>query len=91
MAGPVRQPIDVAALERYIDQNVPDIKTPIDVKQVIPRIGLRSIGARANNLFPAIVVWLRTEQSHIPADGLNGEGICHAKETSRSIALENGA
>ncbi|KAL4862562.1 hypothetical protein BDV12DRAFT_207158 [Aspergillus spectabilis] len=29
----VRQPIDITALERYISQNVPDIQTPIDVKQ----------------------------------------------------------
>lgn len=34
MAGTVRQPIDVPALERYIDQNVPIIKTPLEVKQV---------------------------------------------------------
>jgi hypothetical protein len=34
MAGRVRQPIDVKALEKYIDQHVPDIKTPLDVKQV---------------------------------------------------------
>ncbi|BCS19017.1 phosphotransferase family protein [Aspergillus puulaauensis] len=33
MAGTVRQPIDVPALERYIDQNVPIIKTPLEVKQ----------------------------------------------------------
>ncbi|KAF9889478.1 hypothetical protein FE257_007381 [Aspergillus nanangensis] len=33
MAGEVRQPIDIPALERYISQNVPDIKTPISVKQ----------------------------------------------------------
>lgn len=33
MAGPVRQPIDIKALERYIDANVPEIKTPIDLKQ----------------------------------------------------------
>ncbi|KAF2013162.1 acyl-CoA dehydrogenase family member 11 [Aaosphaeria arxii CBS 175.79] len=33
MAGAVRQPIDVAALERYISANVPDIEAPIDVKQ----------------------------------------------------------
>ncbi|KAK8254780.1 acyl-CoA dehydrogenase family member 11 [Phyllosticta capitalensis] len=33
MAGAVRQPIDVASLEKYIDRNVPEIKTPIDVKQ----------------------------------------------------------
>ncbi|RAH50800.1 phosphotransferase family protein [Aspergillus brunneoviolaceus CBS 621.78] len=33
MAGAVRQPIDVPSLERYLDQNVPEIKTPVDVKQ----------------------------------------------------------
>ncbi|KAF2458400.1 kinase-like domain-containing protein [Lineolata rhizophorae] len=33
MAGPVRQPIDVAALERYVEANVPDVKVPIAVKQ----------------------------------------------------------
>jgi hypothetical protein len=35
MAGIVRQPIDVQSLERFISQNVPEIKTPIDIKQVI--------------------------------------------------------
>ncbi|KAK3073869.1 hypothetical protein LTR53_004168 [Teratosphaeriaceae sp. CCFEE 6253] len=33
MAGPIRQPIDVAKLEQYIQQNVPAIQTPLDVKQ----------------------------------------------------------
>jgi len=33
MAGAVRQPIDIASLERYIAANVPEIKVPIDVKQ----------------------------------------------------------
>ncbi|KAK2765399.1 Acyl-CoA dehydrogenase member 10 [Arachnomyces sp. PD_36] len=33
MAGAVRQPIDVASLEPYIDKNVPIIKTPLTVKQ----------------------------------------------------------
>ncbi|KIW62653.1 hypothetical protein PV04_10810 [Phialophora macrospora] len=33
MAGPVRQPIDLASLERYIDSNVPQIKTPLGLKQ----------------------------------------------------------
>ncbi|KAF2186851.1 APH-domain-containing protein [Zopfia rhizophila CBS 207.26] len=33
MAGAVRQPIDVASLERYIASNVPEITVPIDVKQ----------------------------------------------------------
>lgn len=34
MAGIVRQPIDQAALERYIDQHAPEIKTPLGLKQV---------------------------------------------------------
>lgn len=33
MAGEVRQPIDIPSLERYIDQNVSEIKTPLDIKQ----------------------------------------------------------
>ncbi|ORY19392.1 kinase-like domain-containing protein [Clohesyomyces aquaticus] len=33
MAGAVRQPIDVASLERYIASNVPEIAVPVDVKQ----------------------------------------------------------
>ncbi|TFB06261.1 putative acyl-CoA dehydrogenase IBR3 [Trichoderma ghanense] len=33
MAGAVRQPIDEKALAKYIDDNVPIIKTPIDLKQ----------------------------------------------------------
>jgi len=34
MAGAVRQPIDIPALERFIAENVPEIEVPIDVKQV---------------------------------------------------------
>lgn len=34
MAGPVRQQIDLEALEKYIDQHVPEVKTPLDLKQV---------------------------------------------------------
>lgn len=34
MAGPMRQPIDVASLERYVDGHFPAIKPPLDVKQV---------------------------------------------------------
>lgn len=33
MAGDVRQPIDIPSLERYLNQNVPEIKTPLEVKQ----------------------------------------------------------
>ena len=34
MAGAIRQPIDLDALQRYVESNVPQIKTPLDVKQV---------------------------------------------------------
>jgi aminoglycoside phosphotransferase (APT) family kinase protein len=34
MAGQVRQPIDLKSLERWIDKNVPEIKTPLELKQV---------------------------------------------------------
>ncbi len=34
MAGPVRQPIDVGSLSNYIENNVPEIKLPILIKQV---------------------------------------------------------
>ncbi|KAF7528025.1 hypothetical protein G7054_g10305 [Neopestalotiopsis clavispora] len=33
MAGRVRHPIDVKSLERYVQKHVPEIETPLDVKQ----------------------------------------------------------
>ncbi|KAK4891381.1 hypothetical protein LTR27_010035 [Elasticomyces elasticus] len=33
MAGVVRQPIDQEALERYLKQNVPEVKPPLELKQ----------------------------------------------------------
>ena len=33
MAGPIRQPINIENLSRYIDKHVPSIKTPLTVKQ----------------------------------------------------------
>ena len=34
MAGPVRHPIDVAALEKYLGEHVPEIQLPVEVEQV---------------------------------------------------------
>jgi hypothetical protein len=34
MAGKIRQPIDVDKFTKFIEENVPEIKTPIDIKQV---------------------------------------------------------
>ena len=72
MAGAIRQPIDIKALERYIDQHVPAIKTPLEVKQVklsplcysfLPTKEPQK-SAGADN---ARVVWLWSVQSNIPA------------------------
>lgn len=40
MAGRVRQPISVEALEAYVIKNVPEIKVPLDVKQVNTTLSL---------------------------------------------------
>ncbi len=34
MAGQVRQPVDLQSFERWIDKNVPEIETPLELKQV---------------------------------------------------------
>jgi len=34
MAGEIRQPIDIQSLEKYIDATVPELRTPLEVKQV---------------------------------------------------------
>lgn len=39
MAGRVRHPIDIRALESWLAQKVPDIEAPLDIKQV----GIRPI------------------------------------------------
>ncbi|KAJ5543839.1 hypothetical protein N7494_005118 [Penicillium frequentans] len=43
MAGAVRQPIDLPSLERYIDQNVPALKTPLDIKQLTTADGKKVV------------------------------------------------
>lgn len=64
MAGNVRQPIDVASLERYIAANVPEIAVPVDVKQVRgSRLNTHS-QANANSR----LVWLWTVQPNLPTD-----------------------
>lgn len=52
MAGEVRQPIDIPSLEKYIDQNVPEVKTPLDVKQasLAPSINKSAISNRPTNI-----------------------------------------
>ena len=40
MAGRVRQPIDEKALEKFLSEHVPEIKGPIELKQVSNRFVL---------------------------------------------------
>ena len=35
MAGAIRQPIDQARLEKYLSEAVPEIKAPLEIKQVL--------------------------------------------------------
>lgn len=77
MAGAVRQPIDLKAFQKYIEEHVPEIKTPIDLKQV--GCSLRIVlGSIANDG----AVWLWSIESHLPDNGRRWPTICHAKEAS---------
>ncbi len=92
MAGAVRQPIDVASLERYIEKSVPAIQVPIDVKQVCalvaPKLPLPPSSEQPS--LTALSVRLRPVQSHLPADGPQWPQICHAQEATGQAPLENG-
>lgn len=57
MAGAVRQPIDVPSLERYLNLNVPDIKTPLDVKQVYRMALFDLIRLVTHNLHATVWLW----------------------------------
>jgi hypothetical protein len=48
MAGQVRQPIDIASLERYVAANVPEIQVPLDVKQVMRRVPMFTVSRLIN-------------------------------------------
>ena len=86
MAGAIRQPIDISALQRYIEQNVPQIKTPLEVKQV--RRGASPLRA---SLLTMRTVRLWSIESYVPPHLTRRLQICYAKEASREAALKDGA
>ncbi len=67
MAGPVRHPIDVASLERYLTEHVPEIEVPLDVKQVSQSMSflivklLRRIYPTLSTLPACLSIHLRTK------------------------------
>jgi hypothetical protein len=86
MAGAVRQPIDVQALERYISKNVPEIQIPLDVKQVcLPSL------CPLHLVLTLAEVWLWTIEPDIPTDSKEWPKIRHAEEASRKAPIEDSA
>jgi len=63
MAGTVRQPIDLEAFTKYIDEHVPEIKTPVDLKQV--SYDPRTVVSPHTN---GATVWLWSIKSHVPSN-----------------------
>lgn len=92
MAGAVRQPIDVASLERYIQKSVPAIQVPIDVKQVRPLVTpkLPLPPTTEQPSLTTLSVRLRPVQSHLPTDGPQWPQIRHAQEATGQAPLEDG-
>lgn len=94
MAGRVRQPIDEKKLEKYLQDNVPEVKTPVELKQVgqTPRLRLGALSKRFTIAdMCAYIVWLRPVQSHIPAHSRRWQALCHAQEASGQAPLQDGA
>ena len=91
MAGPIRQPIDLKSLEQYIEKNVPEIKTPLDVKQVGTELLLINGQEEEGGLMNTVTVWLWTKQPYIPPKVTRRQQICHAQEAARNVAIENSA
>ena len=88
MAGAIRQPIDLAALERYIDSHVKEIQVPISVKQV----GLCQHSSKAHVLTThGKIVRLWTIDPNVSAHGQDGEALRDAQEASRQAPVSNGA
>jgi hypothetical protein len=88
MAGPVRQPIDLASLERYIEGNVPQIKTPLSLKQV--SYAMTSKQSR-RHILTRLQVRLWSIESYIPDHRRKRHQICHAKEAAGLTVVEDGA
>ncbi len=88
MAGEIRQPIDLAALEKYIEKNVPEIRTPLEVKQVNIHSSFDQKG-RSIDLLLSYIVWLRTIKSNIPARLTKWPEIRHEEEASWGAPLQD--
>ena len=80
MAGKVRQPIDIASLERFITANVPEIAVPLDVKQVCHSSEL--VARRHGKSADESIVRLWTVKPNISIDGQEWQEVCYEEEAS---------
>lgn len=67
MAGRIRQPIDIKSLENYLNTHVPEIKTPLDVKQVGAQVASQT-ASMFTNTDEATTVRIWPEQPNIPLE-----------------------
>ena len=79
MAGPIRQPIDLKSLEKYIENEVPEIKTPLEVKQVgrarqVDRVMLGE--ERATDTLLSVRLW--PIQPNLPSYRFRRRQVCYA-------------
>lgn len=89
MAGAVRQPIDVPSLERYINGNVPEIQTPLEVKQV--RMRWCILTREYNKLIRWLVtVRFRTIKPDLPGHCRGWKTLRLAKEAPGQASVEDG-
>lgn len=96
MAGPVRQPIDVQKLENYIRDHVPEIATPLDVKQVRPDPSTNYAYTFLTICWVNCIVRLRSIKPYIlthispnPSYGRTSEALRPTEETTRQASLQN--
>jgi hypothetical protein len=102
MAGEIRQPIDIPALERYIEKHVPAIEIPLQAQQVdAPPIKSSSNAvqspshtARPQSTDPPSsllhLVRLRTIQPNLPAHLRQWPEVRYAQEASWRTPLKDG-
>jgi hypothetical protein len=89
MAGEIRQPIDLAALQKYIEKNVPAIKTPLEVKQVTNKPSSSCHIFQPIDLLWFGIVRLWSIKPYIPAHLAQWPEIRYAQEASRGTSLQD--